>query len=286
MLAELIGDASFRIAPLTDVDADELVHGGKAGRLVAGSAAPPPADAAALVDLVHRLARSARTCPRSRSSTSTRCSRSPTAASPSTRGCVSGGRARRRGRRPGRTGPVPEEAPLERKDNGLAPAGPGWFVVNVADAEWITHDVFGAGTVFESNEAHFDQLGINVQVLHPGQPNCLYHGESDQEAILVLHGECLLLVEGEERAAEAMGLRAPGAVDGARHGRRGRRALRRPDGRRAQRGRADPLPHAEVAQRHDAAAKEETPNPREAYADYERPRPGRPEGWESLPWAR
>jgi acetyl coenzyme A synthetase (ADP forming)-like protein len=55
--AELIGDAGFRIAPLTDVDADELVRGGKAGRLVAGFRGRPAADAAALVDLLHRLSR-------------------------------------------------------------------------------------------------------------------------------------------------------------------------------------------------------------------------------------
>jgi acetate---CoA ligase (ADP-forming) len=55
--AELIGDAGFRIAPLTDVDAEELVHGGKAGRLVAGFRGRPEADAAALVDLLHRLSR-------------------------------------------------------------------------------------------------------------------------------------------------------------------------------------------------------------------------------------
>ena len=42
-LAELIGDAGFRLAPLTDLDAGELVTGGKAGRLVAGfRGAPPP----------------------------------------------------------------------------------------------------------------------------------------------------------------------------------------------------------------------------------------------------
>jgi acyl-CoA synthetase (NDP forming) len=56
VLAELIGQAGFRIAPLTDTDAEELVHGGKAGRLVAGFRGAPPADAAALVDLVQRLA--------------------------------------------------------------------------------------------------------------------------------------------------------------------------------------------------------------------------------------
>jgi acetyl coenzyme A synthetase (ADP forming)-like protein len=63
VMAELIGDAGFRIAPLTDVDAEELVLGGKAGRLVRGYRGTPPADAAALVDLVQRLARLAEDLP-------------------------------------------------------------------------------------------------------------------------------------------------------------------------------------------------------------------------------
>jgi acetate---CoA ligase (ADP-forming) len=57
VLAELIGEASFRIAPLTDTDAEELVTTGKAGRLVRGFRGAPAADAAALADLVLRLAR-------------------------------------------------------------------------------------------------------------------------------------------------------------------------------------------------------------------------------------
>jgi acetate---CoA ligase (ADP-forming) len=57
VLAELIGGADFRIAPLTDLDAEELVHGGKAGRLVHGFRGAPPADTAALDDLLHRLSR-------------------------------------------------------------------------------------------------------------------------------------------------------------------------------------------------------------------------------------
>ncbi len=57
VLAELIGEASFRIAPLTDVDAEELVQDGKAGILVRGFRGAPPADAAALADLLHRLGR-------------------------------------------------------------------------------------------------------------------------------------------------------------------------------------------------------------------------------------
>jgi len=55
VLAELIGEARFRLAPLTDWDAEELVHSGKAGRLVAGFRGAPPADEAALVDLLLRL---------------------------------------------------------------------------------------------------------------------------------------------------------------------------------------------------------------------------------------
>jgi acyl-CoA synthetase (NDP forming) len=57
VLAELIGEASFRIAPLTDQEAEELVLGGKTGKLVRGFRGAPAADAGALVDLVHRLGR-------------------------------------------------------------------------------------------------------------------------------------------------------------------------------------------------------------------------------------
>jgi acyl-CoA synthetase (NDP forming) len=55
VLAELIGEARFRLAPLTDLDAEELVQVGKAGRLVAGFRGAPPADVEALVDLLLRL---------------------------------------------------------------------------------------------------------------------------------------------------------------------------------------------------------------------------------------
>jgi acetyl coenzyme A synthetase (ADP forming)-like protein len=55
VFAELIGGAAFRIAPLTDVDANELVREGKAGQLVAGFRGTPAADATTLVDLLHRL---------------------------------------------------------------------------------------------------------------------------------------------------------------------------------------------------------------------------------------
>jgi acyl-CoA synthetase (NDP forming) len=63
VFAELIGEATFRIAPLTEVDAEELVASGKAGRLVAGFRGAPPADATALADLLQRLSRLAEDLP-------------------------------------------------------------------------------------------------------------------------------------------------------------------------------------------------------------------------------
>ena len=86
---------------------------------------------------------------------------------------------------------------------GFAPKSEGWFVVNVADASWFDHDEFGASCEFESSNAEFRELGIRICVLLPGQPNGLYHREETQEDFLVLSGECLLLVEGEERRLRA-----------------------------------------------------------------------------------
>ena len=96
------------------------------------------------------------------------------------------------------------EAPLEDSGSGLVPAGDGWFVVNVRDAEWWTTEngesqPSGSACIFESETSRFRQLGFNVQVLAPGESNGLYHSESPQEAFLVLSGECMLLVEGAER---------------------------------------------------------------------------------------
>ena len=97
-----------------------------------------------------------------------------------------------------------KEAPLGPAGPGVAPQGAGWFVLNARDARWLDNDAFGAYTRFEGNdEARFDQVGINIAVLQPGQPMCLYHGEEDQEAFLVLSGEGALLIEGEERRLEA-----------------------------------------------------------------------------------
>ena len=98
------------------------------------------------------------------------------------------------------------EARLEDSGPGLAPATEGWFVVNVRDAEWWSSDTRGAACWF-ANEygeppVEFEQIGINVTLLEPGQRG-IYHAEANQEAFLVLEGECRLLVEGEERRFRA-----------------------------------------------------------------------------------
>lgn len=74
-----------------------------------------------------------------------------------------------------------------------------WFVVNARDAHWLDNEKFGAYTRFEREGERFEQVGINISVLQPGQPMALYHAEEDQEGFLVLTGTPLLLVEGEER---------------------------------------------------------------------------------------
>ncbi len=87
----------------------------------------------------------------------------------------------------------------EAKLEGGVPQTDGWFVVNARDSRWV-HNEMGFYTGFEGkDEAKFTDLGINLNVLYPGKPMAMYHEEPGQEAFLVLQGECLLIVEGEER---------------------------------------------------------------------------------------
>jgi uncharacterized cupin superfamily protein len=95
------------------------------------------------------------------------------------------------------------EAPLDQTDTGAVVAGKGWFVLNARDARWSERPgrrsvSFTGKTEFEA-ETYFPQLGVNLAVLEPGEPNSMYHWETEQEAFLVLSGEALVIVEGEER---------------------------------------------------------------------------------------
>lgn len=186
-----------------------------------------------------------------------------------------------------------EEAQLEERGAGLAPAGDGWFVVNVRDAMWLTSEggektPTGSECPFESRHAYSTRLGVRIHTLPPGQSNGLYHSEAMDEAFLVLAGECRLLVEGEERILRAWDFfRCPagtehifvGAGDGpcailcigARPGEDGEWGLN--------------YPLSELAARYGASAEAQTSDPDVAYAEYEPSRIERPAYWDSLPWA-
>ena len=178
-----------------------------------------------------------------------------------------------------------EEARLVEKESGLAPATDGWFVVNARDTVWITHEAFGAGGGFEGPDAHFAEFGIGLRVLRPGQPNGLYHAESVQEDFLVLAGECLLLIEGEERRLQAWDfVHCPPHTEhifvGAGEGPCVilMAGARKPDNTLL-------YPVSELARRHGAGVEKETTSPAEAYAEYPAIERRRPDGWEELPWA-
>ena len=90
------------------------------------------------------------------------------------------------------------ESPPEETDLGRVPTGEGWFVLNAREARWRYASGRGAWCDLEGGQ-DFPQVGINVQVLEPGEKMAMYHWEADQEDFLVLDGEAVLIVEGEER---------------------------------------------------------------------------------------
>jgi uncharacterized cupin superfamily protein len=93
------------------------------------------------------------------------------------------------------------EAPFESTEHGRVPSGDGWFVLNARDARWNYAKGRGAVCDFEG-DSDFPQFGINLRALEPGEPMARYHWEADQEDFLVLAGQALLIVEGEERPLE------------------------------------------------------------------------------------
>jgi len=104
-----------------------------------------------------------------------------------------------------------QEARLESVASGLAPTTPGWFVVNTAEAAWVTNAQWSGGVcIFESDdfvlrgrpdltEYEKPHAGFTIRVVPPGRPAGLYHAESVQEDFLILQGECVLIVEEQER---------------------------------------------------------------------------------------
>jgi uncharacterized cupin superfamily protein len=94
------------------------------------------------------------------------------------------------------------EAPLRQTKFGLVADVDGWFVLNARDSRWRDYGSLGKGCNFEGKRP-FRQLGVNLNVLAPGESLGLYHRESRQEGFLVLSGACLLIVEGDTRTLRA-----------------------------------------------------------------------------------
>ncbi|MFL5966051.1 MAG: cupin domain-containing protein [Gaiellaceae bacterium] len=90
------------------------------------------------------------------------------------------------------------EALFEKVDYGNVPTGAGWYVLNARDAVWFDKKGRGFEAALECR-GHFDQVGVSLYVLQPGEPMAMYHWETDQEDFLLISGEALLIVEGEER---------------------------------------------------------------------------------------
>jgi len=179
-----------------------------------------------------------------------------------------------------------EEARLEQLEAGLTPVTEGWFVVNVPDAAWVTNEVLGAACVLEGDDAFFPQVGFTIGVLQPGQSGGRYHREANQEDFLVLAGECLLLIEGQERPLKTWDfVHCPadtehsfvGAGDGPC-------VIFMTGARRGWPDRGIVYPRSELALRHGAGVETETTSGAEAYAPFPKWQPGRPASWTGLPW--
>jgi uncharacterized cupin superfamily protein len=167
------------------------------------------------------------------------------------------------------------EIPLRETKYGLVADGDGWFVINARESRWMDAGPLGRFCNFEGKRP-FRQLGININVLEPGQPMGFYHRENAQEGFLVVAGTCLLIVEGEEHELKTWDFfHSPpqtehiivGAGDGP--------AVVLAVGARGLGRKGLVYPVSELALKHEAGVRRETTKAQEAYAD--RPRWSRAE---------
>ena len=179
------------------------------------------------------------------------------------------------------------ESKLENTEHGLTSTGEGWYVLNMREAEWRHADGRGGVCVvaddFEGWRRESDQLGVNPFVLGPGEPMAMYHWEADQEDFLVVSGEAVLVIEGEERQLRAWDFvhcppNTKHVIVGAGSG----PGLVIAVGARAHDGQPDSLGFTvdEVAKRHGASVEEDTMDGGIAYASLPRREPSAyRDGW-------
>ena len=161
---------------------------------------------------------------------------------------------------------------------------PDWFVLNLSESPAGSSPRTGTWTEFEP-PGGFDQYGVNVHVVMPGQANCLYHAESEQEDFLVLHGECIAVIEEQERPLRQWDfVHCP---SGTRHvfvgAGDGPCAILMIGARRE--GLTVEYPASAVAARYNASATETTSSGREAYRDFPPESHGERFVWPLTGWA-
>ncbi|HYK07137.1 MAG TPA: cupin domain-containing protein [Gaiellaceae bacterium] len=174
------------------------------------------------------------------------------------------------------------EAQLEQTDEGLVAKSDGWFVLNARDARWYHAEGRSAFSDLEG-DVDFTQLGFNISVLGPGEAMSMYHWEADQEDFLVVAGEAVLIIEGEERPLRQWDFvhcppHATHTIVGAGAG----PCIVVAVGAREHEGKPDWGGYTvdEVAARYGASSTVETTEPQEAYAHLTRRQPARyREGW-------
>lgn len=152
-----------------------------------------------------------------------------------------------------------------------------WFVVNARDAaaRWVERPGFGKRCLLEPEGAAFEQIGIHLSVIAPGERSTLYHAEEAQEDFLVLRGSCTAIVEEHERVVKQWDL--VHCPPGTRH-------VFVNDGAKpcillmvgARTGGRIHYPVSEVALRHGAGVAIEARSARDAYAGLEPWRPADP----------
>ena len=160
-----------------------------------------------------------------------------------------------------------DEAEIVTTEHGDVPRGEGWYVLNARRAQWQHSPGFGGSDLSFQGDVRFPEVGFHVGVLQPGEPACMYHREDTQEGFLVLSGECLAIVEGQERRLGPWDyLHSPGGTEHVLVGAGDGPCVvvaygaRRPDDGTLYV--ADP-----VAARHGASVEADTPDPAVAYAD-------------------
>ena len=175
---------------------------------------------------------------------------------------------------------------MEQSEAGLVAATEGWFVVNVRDAAWVSGGDFGDACVFEGDAAPFGQIGYTLAVLKPGQASALYHREGNQEDFLVLAGECIAIIEEQERRLHAWDfVHCPPGTEHIFVGAGDAPCVVFMAGARGGPTDDDLYVRSELALRYGAGVEMDTRSSQVAYAPFERWKPGPPNSFDGLPWA-